>query len=240
MLFEKLYIRMSILKRPRFLYKIFKYYRKFFGEKDPGDLPFNFNSEPSRIEIIQTIIDKKKYSSYLEIGTYQDEVFSKIKCSHKIGVDPFSGGNRRMTSDDFFIQNEEKFDCIFIDGLHHYNQVKKDLKNSISCLNEKGIILIHDCLPKNLSAQAVPRTERDWNGDVWKSVVEQRTKHNTDCYTIYADHGIGVVLKRENKNLLDLNNENFEKLKFQLFYSEHKKIMNILNINDFMKVLDNY
>ena len=67
-----------------------------------------------------------------------------------------------------------------------------------------------------------------------------RTKHNTDCYTIYADHGIGVVLKRENKNLLDLNNENFEKLKFQLFYSEHKKIMNILNINDFMKVLDNY
>lgn len=240
MLIEKLYIRMSALKRPRFLYKIFRYFRKFFGEKDPGNLPFNFDNEPNRIDIIQSIINKKNYTSYLEIGTYQDEVFSKISCSHKIGVDPFSGGNRRMTSDNFFFNNKDKFDCIFIDGLHHYNQVKKDLKNSINCLNENGIILIHDCLPKSLAAQAVPRTENDWNGDVWKSLVEQRTKQNTDCYTIYADHGIGVILKRKNRKPLVLNEKDFKKLRFDYFYTKHHEIMNILKYNDFIEIFEQY
>ena len=237
MLVEKLYQRMSVLERPSFLYKICRLYRKFFGEKDPGKLSFDFTAEPDRAEIIQTLINQKKYSSYLEIGTHKDEVFSKISCSYKVGVDPFSGGNVRMTSDDFFEQNSEKFDCIFIDGLHHYNQVKKDLKNSINCLNEKGMILIHDCMPKSIHAQAVPRTESDWNGDVWKSLVEQRTMQNTDCYTIYADHGIGVVLKRKNRNQLIINDKNFAKLKFKYFYSNHYKIMNILKFDEFLKVL---
>ena len=59
MLIEKLYIRMSVLKSPRFLYKIFRYFRKFFGEKNPGNLPFNFDNEPNRIDIIQSIINIK-------------------------------------------------------------------------------------------------------------------------------------------------------------------------------------
>lgn len=30
------------------------------------------------------------------------------------------GGTHRMTSDAFFATNEEQFDLVFIDGLHHY------------------------------------------------------------------------------------------------------------------------
>ena len=60
-----------------------------------------------------------------------------------VGVDPFSGGNIRMKSDDFFLQNKQSFDCIFIDGLHEYDQVCKDLENSLNCVNEKGIIFFN-------------------------------------------------------------------------------------------------
>ena len=67
-------------------------YRKFFNEKRPRNIDFNFEERPSRMEIVQRIIDKKKYNNYLEIGTFDDELFSYIKCSKKIGVDPFSGG----------------------------------------------------------------------------------------------------------------------------------------------------
>ena len=107
-----------------------------------------------------------------------------------------------MTSDEFFLKNSEKFDCIFIDGLHHYKQVKKDIENSISILNDKGIIFLHDCLPNSVEAQAVPRTEVHWNGDVWKAFVEVRCKPFLDCYTCYADYGIGVILKRKNITIL--------------------------------------
>ena len=48
-----------------------------------------------------------------------------------------------MTSDEFFEKYpEEKFDVIFIDGLHHYDQCQKDTINALKKLNESGIILL--------------------------------------------------------------------------------------------------
>ena len=57
-----------------------------------------------------------------------------INCKKKVGVDPVSGGTIRVTSDNFFRTNKEKFDCIFIDGLHKYAQVKKGHRKFIKFL----------------------------------------------------------------------------------------------------------
>ena len=38
-----------------------------------------------------------------------------------------------MTSDEFFIQNKNTFDLIFIDGLHIYEQVIKDIDCRVIC-----------------------------------------------------------------------------------------------------------
>lgn len=227
--------KLSILKVNKLYLKLIKTYLYFFGEKDLGDIGFDFNQKPSRIEILNKIILLQKYSKYLEIGTFQDELFSKIKCKEKIGVDPFSGGTHRMTSDEFFMSNKEKFDCIFIDGLHHYSQVIKDINNSIEILNNNGVILIHDCLPNNLMEQQVPRMTLNWNGDVWKALVECRTKPYLDCYTCYADWGVGVIFKRQNSKILNINEKNFKKLKFNYFFHNHKELMNIIEFEDLLK-----
>ena len=63
---------------------------------------------PSRIEIIQSIINKNKYQNYLEIGCDKNENFSKIKIKNKVGVDPLQGGTLRMTSDEYFKKSKEK------------------------------------------------------------------------------------------------------------------------------------
>jgi len=49
-----------------------------------------------------------------------------------------------MTSDTFFLKNKRTFDIIFIDGLHIYDQVKRDVLNSIKVLNKDGFILLYD------------------------------------------------------------------------------------------------
>ena len=50
----------------------------------------------------------------------------------------------KSTSDSFFDKNQNSFDIIYIDGLHRYHQVKKDLNNALKYLKEDGIIICDD------------------------------------------------------------------------------------------------
>jgi len=214
--------------------KLKYYFRRFFYsifiENFNKKIKYDWESFPRRYDIINKIIIKRNYTSYLEIGCFKDETFNQINIKKKIGVDPVSGGNLRMTSDKFFIENKEKFDLIFIDGLHVYEQVIKDIFNSIKILKENGIILVHDCLPRKLWYQTPTRMSDTWNGDVWKAIVECRTLENIDTYTCLADEGIGVIKVQKNNNLLNLNLSNFKNLKYREYYTKRESLMNIISV----------
>ena len=213
-------------------------YYFFTNERFSKKFDYDWHKKSSRFDIINKIIIKKKFESYLEIGCQSDVNFSKIIIKNKIGVDPQSGGTHRMTSDDFFKQNKSTFDLIFIDGLHVYEQVLKDIENSLKVLNDNGVILIHDCLPAKIWHQTIPQTHSSWNGDVWKSIVKSRTRIDIDTYTIEADQGLGLILKRENKDLLVDKIENFKNLKFRDYYIHHKKFMRIIDENDVLEIIN--
>ena len=218
----------------------FKYYYRrlvyfIFYERFNKNLKYHWNLYPKRFDIINKIIKKNNYTNYLEIGCFKNENFDKIIVKNKIGVDPNSGGTLRMTSDQFFATNNNKYDLIFIDGLHVYEQVKKDIKNSLQCLNDSGIILIHDCLPRKLWYQTPKRMSFTWNGDVWKALVECRTQKIIDTYTLIADEGIGVIFKRNNNNLLKLETNNFKKLTYRSYISNHNKFMNLISVEKFFE-----
>ena len=217
--------------------KLLYYYHNFFYDKKLGNIGFDFSSKKSRLEVVQSIITKKKFKKYLEIGCFDNELFDHIKCEKKVGVDPVSGGTIRATSDQFFEKNDENFDCIFIDGLHEYHQVKKDINNSLRFLNKDGVILLHDCLPNNYYEQATPRCQWIWNGDVWKAIVECRNSKDMDVYTCYADFGIGVIFKRPNRNFLDYPNKNYKNLKFDYYFYNNKKLMNIIEYEELIKII---
>jgi len=217
--------------------RLFFYYHKIFNNNGLGDIGFDFSNKKNRKFIVQDVIDKKKYKSYLEIGCFDDELFNAIKIEYKVGVDPVTGGTIRLTSDQFFNSNKENFDCVFIDGLHTYEQVKKDIQNSLKFLNKNGIILLHDCLPNNFYEQATPRCQFTWNGDVWKTIVECRTNKDLDVYTCYADFGIGVIFNRPNKNLLNYNNSNFSKIDFKEYHKDPYQLMNIIEYDELKSII---
>jgi hypothetical protein len=217
--------------------KLNYFFQKIFGEKDLGNIGFNFDDKPNRQDIIQKIIDIKKFKTYLEIGCDNDELFNFIKCEKKIGVDPEKGGNIRSTSDNFFKKNNLFFDLIFIDGLHEFDQVCKDIENSLNFLSNNGVIILHDCLPNNVYQQIVPRCKRTWNGDVWKAIVKYRTDDNLDIYTCNADSGLGIIFKRKNKNKLEKKINNYKNLKFREFFYDHKKLMNLIEYNELFKLI---
>ena len=225
------------LKNSSKVLKLIYFYHYLFHDKKLGNIGFDFSKKKSRKEVVQNIIVKKNYKKYLEIGCFDDELFNHINCLKKVGVDPISGGTIRVTSNQFFSNNKEFFDCVFIDGLHEYHQVRKDISNSLKFLNDGGIILLHDCLPNNYYEQATPRCQWTWNGDVWKAIVETRRSKDIDVYTCYADYGIGVIIKRPNRNLLDYPKQNFSKMKFDDYFHNHKKLMNIIEYDKLMQII---
>ncbi len=214
-----------------------KFFHYIFKEKFYKKININWSDFPDRSEIIQKAIDTKKYRSYLEIGCDNDQNFNKIKIHEKYGVDPISGGNIRKTSDEFFSQNKKSFDCIFIDGLHEYEQVKKDIINSIKYLNDGGVIFVHDCLPRGYFEQAVPRSQHVWTGDVWKSIVEFRTYDYLDISVGKLDMGLGVILKRKNSNKLSITVKDFKNLKYKEFFENYENYLNLIHYSKIIKFI---
>ena len=216
--------------------KIFrKIYYKLFIENFKGKLNYNFTENFYRWDLIEYLIKKNNYKNYLEIGCDKNQLFSKVNIDNKIGVDPVSGGNVRKTSDDFFKENKSSFDIVFIDGLHTYEQVKKDILNSVNCLLDEGIILVHDCMPDSLGKQAVPRYKMQWNGNVWKAIVDLRQQENLEIYTCEIDQGIGVISKKKNTSILKLDKP-INKLKFKDYYNNYKEYMRIISLEEFKKI----
>src|SRR5210317_460246 len=215
--------------------KIFnKFYYEFFIGNFKKKISYNFPQDYFRWDLIDYLIKKYDYNDYLEIGCDRDQLFSRVNLENKIGVDPYSGGNIRKTRDDFFINNNKTFDLVFIDGLHTYTQVKKDILNSVKFLNINGIILVHDCLPDTMSKQAVPRHKMQWNGNVWKAIVDLRQDPDLDIYTCEMDQGIGIIKKNNNTSILKLSTP-IDKLKFKDYYHNYKEYMRVINLGEFKK-----
>lgn len=176
----------------------------------------------TRTNIINKYIIKFGYKKYLEIGIQHGINFKAVKCKDKVGVEPekLYEDDRvlKTTSDTFFEYNKDKFDIVFIDGLHHAEQVKKDIENSLKVLNKDGVVICHDMLPPTEKHQLVPRIQKVWNGDCWKAFVELRTKRDDlEMYVIDDDWGVGVIRFGKQKKLdlkgLKMNWPNFNKNK---------------------------
>jgi hypothetical protein len=214
-----------------------------------------------RIEVVQRIIDKKKARRYLEIGVSNGTNFFRIKARQKTAIDPhfkFSGKRKaewilknprnltakycECTSDDFFSSagSGARFDVVFIDGLHTYEQSLRDVVSSLARLEKGGVIVIHDCNPLSQAAahpaesfqQAatlnLPGWEGSWSGDVWKTVCYLRSqRRDLRVFVLNCDGGLGIVTKGEPDNPLDLSEEELDRMTYEDLAKERKGLLNL-------------
>ncbi len=215
--------------------RYFRYKRKYLIKKKIIYEKKNYN----RIAFIVRALNKFKTNPmYLEIGCDQNDVFNSIPVIHsnKIGVDPNSGGSHKMTSDDFFKQNDKSFDVIFIDGLHTYEQTQKDVINSLKILNTNGVIFIHDLLPGDKIDADRTRYLPGWSGDVWKVAIELSQSEGLDFKIVNIDTGVGILKKNENyeyKKILEIKNKNFDD-----FYDKYLDQLSIINSLEAFNFID--
>ena len=191
-------------------------------------------------ELLNALAEKYSLNNYLEIGVNNPHNnFYKIKCRNKTGVDPQSSGNgvRSMTSDDYFaaIENNDPkpiFDLIFIDGLHHADQVKRDFENSLRYLSDTGYIVIHDVLPENEEGTRVPRETKQWWGDVYKWAMNISSYNGIDYITFNIDNGCMLVWKDA-----DMQDDSPVELPYPMNWHTYKEYGSaLLNVTDAVEI----
>jgi SAM-dependent methyltransferase len=204
------------------------------------------NLRMSRAGVINTFIKKYDYKSYLEIGVGKGATSKKIICDKKVGVDPIYDYDLKMTSTEYFKQHSEKFDIIFIDGLHEAKQVIKDIRCALKCLTPNGTIILHDCNPTHELLQVTPgdskligvmglcadwKGEGVWTGDVWKAFAQFRmNRKNLSCYVIDTDYGVGVI--RKGKQKVFPEKKTIKELDYKFLVKNRKKLLDLRSLKE--------
>ena len=192
------------------------YYGRYVAPYTDAD-PF-YDMFTMRSDVLVYLQETFHYRSYLEIGCHTNTTFNVVKDMFQlsIGVDPKQGGTHRMTSDAFFSTNHLTFDVIFIDGLHHSEQVAKDIDNALRYLNPGGTIVMHDCNPTTKISQLRIREVHEetftvdwwrdgtnhWNGDTWRATLPLRLRDDVEIVIGDFDSGVAVIRKRRNTHRL--------------------------------------
>lgn len=169
-----------------------------------------------RTHIINQLIAENNLKSYLEVGVSNPYTnFLDIKCPRKVSVDPCMECEYytpesidqfkryidfQTTSDEFFALNKEKFDIIFLDGDHSYEQSLKDLNNALKIVRTGGFVILHDAIPVSYESTQIEAFEKKqyYNGEVWKTVVSalrSTAAPKLQIGTFPYDFGVCVIKK---------------------------------------------
>jgi hypothetical protein len=171
-------------------------------------------------DIIQELLSLYEQPSYLEIGVETGSTFLPMRARRKVAVDPVFRFNvaeasrqqphaefHQVPSDEYFgriIRPEDRFDLIYLDGLHTLEQTLRDFVNALHFVKPHGLLLIDDVVPTSWAASLPSKDlayrmktltnawgdERRWMGDVYRLVYFIDTFAQQWTFRIVAEnHG---------------------------------------------------
>ncbi|MBB6511148.1 hypothetical protein F4695_004546 [Rhizobium soli] len=186
--------------------------------------------ERSRAEVVQSFLNLFEDPRYLEIGVNKGETFHAVKAGTKVAVDPQfifdveacakanpNASYYQVTSDKYFghiVTTNDKFDVVYVDGLHTSEQTLRDILNATEILAPKGVIVVDDVKPTTHLAAIPDRQtffkvrsfltldEKSWMGDVFRVVYfidtfMQQWSHRT----VSDNHGQAVVWRNRRRQV---------------------------------------
>jgi hypothetical protein len=214
----------------------------------------------NRKKVVRRALDGRTNPVYLEIGVKRGAAFRRIAADVKIAVDPafkipalyrrLAEAKARethyfeMTSDDFFAKEadfleQRRIDVALIDGLHTYEQVLRDVENTLRYLKDDGVIVLHDCNPATESIGYPAQSIADfsakhhwwnllWSGDVWKAIVHLRsTRDDLRVAVLKRDFGVGIIRKGSPDSRLSYSVQEVEALDYADLAADRQRLLNL-------------
>lgn len=127
-----------------------KYFDKYEMEKKKINNILEIGSYEGRSAIILLNFFKNSSITCVDIWNNQNEYAKldmfEIEKNFDFNLNEYKDRVNKIknSSDNFFNTNTNKFDLIYVDGYHYYDQVLRDAENSFKILNIGGYILFDD------------------------------------------------------------------------------------------------
>lgn len=145
-------------------------------------------------------------SSYLELGLYTGDTFLAMESivNRAVGVDkskmfsPLRGEVLTCTTDEYFLNNSEMFDMVFIDADHCFDSARRDLINSLERLNKYGVIVMHDTDPSKEEL-----LDNRYCGDSYRVVdwiIESREDLNVVTLPV-SEPGLSIIQRKSDRRV---------------------------------------
>lgn len=159
--------------------------------------------------------------SYLEIGVANGATFFNVDFEKKVAVDPhfrFGPARRQAAHESFFeVPSDDwfstasgvRFDIIFLDGLHEFNQTFRDFCASHAFAHPGTVWIIDDTVPSDifsaLPTQGEASTMRReaggrggaWHGDIYKVVFAIADFFPSFSFCTLKEHNQQTLVWRE-------------------------------------------
>jgi len=219
-----------------------------------------------RFQRLNALAKINSASKYLEIGVNDGTTFKRVDVSYKVAVDPKFRFNvqdyaneqtifHEVTSDSFFSSHASKhgkFDLIYLDGLHTFEQTLRDFRASLEYSHQETIWLIDDTyptgrlatLPSLLLVRIVRRllgiNDRRWMGDVFKVVFAIHDFFPQFSYATFPGHGQTVVwpIARDNVHATWNSLKKITRLGYEDFLQFRDSHLSVMEPSEILEILE--
>ena len=192
---------------------------------------------------------------YLEIGVEYGQTFlqTHFKPENKTGVDPDPKFDivgkefkfTKATSDAFFKTladgKKDRYNVIFIDGMHQSEYFLRDFNNSVKVLDNEGSVFIDDILPLTYNEQLkIPRKHyyengilkygEEWTGDIWKVIyhIFKNYLNNLEDYKYFYNPCYRGVLHLKLKNAFEIPESELETINNYDYFTDFPVYLGML------------
>jgi predicted O-methyltransferase YrrM len=160
---------------------------------------------------------------------------SKVSVSYRPKTD--------ACSEEHFLATEPPdggYDVIFIDTWHEAKHSLDVIERCLPKLSAAGVVVVHDSDPPTAWHQR-PADEFepgwDWNGQVWRAVVEFRIRHpQCEVFTVDTDWGC-TVIRPSRRDCHEPGAESVAALDWTAFERERGRLLNLVNVAWFRRHL---
>ncbi len=139
------------------------------------------------LDVLEILHERLAPAWYLEVGTQRGLSLARAR-GPSIAVDPafqitvdafrslpelhmFQVGSDAFFANGWMERNGVRLDLAFLDGMHLFEYLLRDVINAERAANAGAMLTLHDCVPIN-RVMAVrdydPTVTGQWTGDVWK------------------------------------------------------------------------